>query len=113
MSLTSFIQVKDVAERLKPFRPEVRWSNFPLKVPRVYESPVLTGTAIEYLLRFELQRRAPHAVHKKRVVEQVPTLLEPYTMLGTQSNLVLLGGRSRLMSLPNGLASSAIVHGRP
>jgi len=94
VSLTDFIKREEVADRIKPFRPEARWSNYPLKVPRVYESPSLTGTAFDYLLRFELQRRAPHAEHRKWVAEQVPTLLEPSVILGREADLVFLGGKA-------------------
>lgn len=93
MSLTDFIKREEVADRIKPFRPEVRWSNFPLKVPRAYENPSLTGTAFDYLLRFELQRRAPHAGHRTWVAEQVPTLLEPSVRLGREADLGFPGGK--------------------
>jgi len=93
VSLTDFIKRAEVADRIKPFRPEVRWSNFPLKVPRVYENPSLTGTAFNYLLRFDLQRRAPHAEQRKWVAEQVPTLLEPSVILGREADLAFLGGK--------------------
>ncbi|QDU21918.1 hypothetical protein [Urbifossiella limnaea] len=93
MSLTDFIKREEVADRIKPFRPEVRWSNFPLKVPRVYENPSLTGTAFDYLLRFDLQRRAPHAEQRKWVAEQVPTHLEPSVILGREADLTFLGGK--------------------
>lgn len=92
MSLTDFLKRGDVADRIKPFRPEVRWSNFPLKVPRVYANPSLTGTAFDYLLRFELQRRAPHAEHRPWVAEFVPTLLAPSVIRGRDAGLVFLGG---------------------
>lgn len=93
MSLTDFIKRPEVVARIKPFRPEVRWSNFEPKVPRVYQNPSLTGTAFDYFLRFELQRRAPHAKHTKWVAEQVPTILEASVMLGREADLVFLGGK--------------------
>jgi hypothetical protein len=75
MSLASFVQLADVAERLKPFRPPVRRVDTRFKVPRVSDNPRLVGTAFDYLLRFELQRRAPHAVAREWVAEQVPRLV--------------------------------------
>lgn len=92
MSLTDFINRPEVAARIKPFRFEVRWSNFPLRVPRGYENPSLTGTAFDYLLRFELQRRAPHATHRTWVAEHVPTLLDPGTTPGRHPSLTFIGG---------------------
>jgi hypothetical protein len=94
VSLTDFIKRQEVVDRIKPFRPEVRWSNFELKVSRVYRDPSLTGTAFDYLLRFELQRRAPHAKHRKWVAEQVLTLLETSVILGQEADLVFLGGKA-------------------
>ena len=63
MSISSLITQKNVASVLKHLR---------LKLLRNVDSPVLTeprtknyslvGTAFDYLLRFEIKRRAPHAV---------------------------------------------------
>lgn len=72
MSLTSFVGEKDVVERLKPFRPRGGTVKLPLLVEPRGTSPQLIGTAFDYLLRFEIQRRAPHATDTDWVAEQVP-----------------------------------------
>jgi hypothetical protein len=101
VSLTDFIKRADVVDRIKPFRPEVRWSNFELKVPRVYENPSLTGTAFDYLLRFELQRRAPHAKHGEWIAEKVPALiLPPRKADGTQVYEDRLWGKDPDLYIP-------------
>jgi hypothetical protein len=62
MSLTNFIKMADVKAKLKPLRPGP-----PRKIPAALAVQprskrfMLVGTAFDYLLRFELQRRAPHA----------------------------------------------------
>src|SRR6266851_4039234 len=70
MSLTSFIQLPEVVARIKPFRPPPpRKINAPLKVPPRTKNWSLVGTAFDYLLRFEMKRRAPHAQDKPWVAE--------------------------------------------
>jgi hypothetical protein len=44
----------------------------PLKVEPRSKRYMLVGTAFDYLLRFELQRRAPHAISERRVAESAP-----------------------------------------
>lgn len=75
MSLVTFIRLPDVAERLRPFRPGVRTVPARVRVPLRYRNAALTGTAFDYLLRFELGRRAPHAVHGEWVAEVVPGII--------------------------------------
>lgn len=80
MSLTSFTERREVRERLKPFRPPPpRTIQVPLKVARRSVRPDLIGTAFDYLLRFELSRRAPHATWR-RWASEVATLLHPKTL---------------------------------
>ncbi|MCX5676363.1 MAG: hypothetical protein NTX87_15285 [Planctomycetota bacterium] len=62
MSLLTFVKQPDVAARLKPFLPKVS-RTLPVSlraVPRTGNF-ARVGTAFDYLLRFEIQRRAPHA----------------------------------------------------
>jgi hypothetical protein len=72
MSLKSFIKRPDVKAKLAPLRP-----GLPRKIaPTLTAAPkseryMMVGTAFDYLLRFELQRRAPHAVARPWVAESV------------------------------------------
>jgi hypothetical protein len=71
--LTSFIEMPEVRDRLKPFRPKPpRKIPADLKAQARSERYMLVGTAFDYLLRFELQRRAPHAVARPWVAELAP-----------------------------------------
>jgi hypothetical protein len=47
----------------------------PLKVEPRSKRYMLVGTAFDYLLRFELQRRAPHAVSERWVAEYAPEII--------------------------------------
>ncbi len=77
MSLTKFLEVPDVKARITRLRPKMpRKIGVPLKVePRSSRYPLVV-TAFDYLLRFELQRQAPHAVPKRWVAEAAPKLLD-------------------------------------
>ena len=73
MSLKSFIAMPDVRDRIKPLRPQLpRKIDASLKVEPRTKSYMLVGTAFDYLLRFELQRQAPHAREKQWVAEFAP-----------------------------------------
>lgn len=89
MSLTGFLNMPDVKAKLKPLRPKLsRKIAAPLKVkPRSNRSPMV-GTAFDYLLRFELQRRAPHSVTEPWIAEQVPGFIysDPYTWWNVEVN---------------------------
>lgn len=74
MSLVSFVELPDVAAKLKPFRGTPQRAEAELLVPSS-GNPQLAGTAFDYLLRFELKRRAPHAKDRKWVAEGAPFLL--------------------------------------
>lgn len=76
MSLREFVELPDVAARLKPFRPSPKKVNWLLRVAPTDGIDVrLTGTAFDYLLRFELQRRAPHATAGRWIAEYAPNYL--------------------------------------
>lgn len=77
MSLTSFIRLPDVRAKLGPLRPKTpRKISAPLKVEPRSNRHMLLGTAFDYLLRFELQRRAPHAVAERWIAEYAPENIE-------------------------------------
>jgi hypothetical protein len=70
MRAISFVALPDVAARIKPLRPKfARKHGRPLKVAPRSTRYMLIGTAFDYLLRFELQRRMPHAVATHWVAE--------------------------------------------
>jgi hypothetical protein len=73
MSLTSFLRLADVKAKLKPLRPKLpRKITMPLRVEPKSNRYMMVGTAFDYLLRFELQRRAPHAISERLVAESAP-----------------------------------------
>jgi hypothetical protein len=80
MSLTGFISLPDVAARITPLQPRLpRLLGLALLVPPRSNRYALIGTAFDYLLRFELQRRAPHAISTRWVAEEAPDLICPPT----------------------------------
>lgn len=83
MSLTSFIAMPDVAAKLAPLRPKLpRKIAVPLKAEPRSNHYMLVGTAFDYFLRFELQRRSPRAITKPWVAELAPDLLRFSTEAG-------------------------------
>ncbi|HEX4591511.1 MAG TPA: hypothetical protein VH120_16360 [Gemmataceae bacterium] len=77
MNLTEFLGLREVRDRIKPLRPKgKRRISVPVRVPATdgKRSP-LVGTAFDYLLRFELLRRAPHAKARPWIAELVPALM--------------------------------------
>jgi len=76
MSLTSFLDMRDVNDRVKPLRPKLpRKITAPLQAEPRSNRYSMVGTAFDYLLRFELQRRAPHAMAEKWIAEHAPDML--------------------------------------
>jgi hypothetical protein len=70
VNLTHFLEMSDVTARLKALRPNVpRKLSAPLQVEPRSNRYSMVGTAFDYLLRFELQRRAPHAVARRWIAE--------------------------------------------
>lgn len=70
MSLSYFIDLPEVRGRLKALRPKFpRKLDIPPLVDRRSNRNQLIGTAFDYLLRFELHRRTPHATTKSWVAE--------------------------------------------
>ncbi len=70
MSLTSFVDLPEVRERLNPLIACLpRALRIPIKFPPMTKSHMLVGTAFDYALRFELQRRFPYCEAKRWVAE--------------------------------------------
>jgi hypothetical protein len=70
MSVKSLIAAPEVRERLDEIRPPIaRLPSLPLLVPPRTAHYSLVGTAFDYALRFELQRRNPHAIASLWVAE--------------------------------------------
>jgi len=77
VSLTSFMKLADVRERLKELRPEVsRKLPAPLLAPPRSDRYALVGVAFDYLLRFEIERRANRCTSRGWVAEHAPRVLE-------------------------------------
>jgi hypothetical protein len=76
MSLTRFVKLADVKAKLQCIRPKLpRKIDVPIKAaPRTLDYP-LVGTAFDYVMRFELQRRAPHAISTQLIAESAPDLI--------------------------------------
>lgn len=72
MSLTSFIAQSDVKAKLREVFPlsRIRLEKFSLIEPLTTHYSLI-GTAFDYLLRFALQQRYPHAVEKSWIAELV------------------------------------------
>jgi hypothetical protein len=76
MSLTNFLEMPDVSAKVKPLRPKLpRKIPAPLRFAPRSNRYTMVGTAFDYLLRFELQRRAPHAVSERWVAEHAPGII--------------------------------------
>jgi hypothetical protein len=76
MSLKHFLELPDVKATVAPLRPKSRRKiDEPMKAGPRSTRYTMVGTAFDYLLRFELQRRAPHAVAGKWVAETACDIL--------------------------------------
>jgi hypothetical protein len=77
MGLTDFVKKPEVREKFTSLHPDPkkrpRRLRLPLQVPLRSQDSALVGTAFDYLLRFELQRRAPHAIASGWTAEDAPT----------------------------------------
>lgn len=70
MSVKSLIGLKEVRDRLDSISPELnRPPSLRLLAEPLTKNYTVIGTAFDYALRFELQRRNPHAVSKSWVAE--------------------------------------------
>jgi hypothetical protein len=92
MSLSSFVKEPDVRDRLKPLRPDVsRKIPVPLSAPPRSGRYAMVGVAFDYLLRFEIERRADRCTSRGWVAEHAPQLLDE-AAAGTVSLRVLVPG---------------------
>ncbi len=112
MSLTAFVNQRDVAKKLRRLQEPARkrrtvgrvrkkritltdGQRIPIRVEPRTKNYSLVGAAFDYLLRFELQRRAPHSISQPWVaqyaVQAVETGLDPANprtcLLGPLGNL--------------------------
>ena len=82
MSLTRYVKRPEVRDKIKPLRPPP-----PRKIPAPIRAEprssrqnssrqTVVGVAFDYLIRFELQRRAPHATARQWVAETAAEMLE-------------------------------------
>lgn len=70
MSVTSLLKLPDVCEQLDRLVPNFpKRISEPLVAPPVTRSYALVGTAFDYALRFELERRYPHVRTERWVAE--------------------------------------------
>jgi hypothetical protein len=76
MTLTGFVKRPEVIDRIKPLRPKPPHTiPAPLRAKPPSDRYAMVGTAFHYLLWFELQRRAPHAVMTRWVAEYAPEII--------------------------------------
>jgi|SRR5882724_8531034 len=78
MSLSDFVDLPEIRALLEPLLPrEPIQLRRPLRVPAARNSGGLVGTAFDYAVRFELQRRHPRAHAKRWLAELSLELVEP------------------------------------
>ena len=76
MRLRSFLSLPEVVAKLKPLRPPPpRHIGCPIVVPPRSAHYSLIGTAFDYLLQFEIKRRAPYTVADSWAAECASSLL--------------------------------------
>jgi hypothetical protein len=77
MSLTGFVKDREVRARFAPLRAAISFPcRPPVRVPPPNCACAIIGTAFDYMVRFELKRRAPHAVEPEWLAESAHRLLE-------------------------------------
>lgn len=77
MSITTLITEKEVKANLDRIIPQYdRTQRVPIRVSHGTGSAALTGTAFDYALRFEIQRRYPESRDKKWIAESAIAKLE-------------------------------------
>jgi hypothetical protein len=76
VSLTSFVKKPEVRSKLAHIRPKISLKiSAPLQVPSRSKRYSLVGTAFDYLLRFEIQRRAPFALTRPWIAEKAADIV--------------------------------------
>lgn len=108
MSLTRFVALPDVKAKIKPFRPPPpRKISAALRVEPRTKRYTMIGTAFDYFLRFELQRRAPHAIAERWIAEYVPDKIWMKTGTAEFGTDFLLGVDPALYMEPEQVADYA------
>lgn len=103
MSLSSYVKETEVRATIKELRPDIsRNIAAPLLVePRSRRAP-LVGTAFDYLFRFEMQRRVPHAKTQRWVAEHAAMLVRHANIRGGELQVMIPGGGPSLYVRPPG-----------
>ncbi len=71
MSLTSFVELPDVAERLNALLLETpKLGRLATRAEPLTRNYSTVGTALDYAIRFELERRCPHALLRTWIAEE-------------------------------------------
>lgn len=105
VSLTGFLDRPEVLARVKSLRPKLpRKIPAPLKVEPRTKRYMLVGTAFDYLLRFELQRLAPHAQSGRWIAEYAPELIYKENGSTAVARDLLIGAPSDIYMLPEKVA---------
>ncbi len=108
MSLTSFLAIPEAVAEVKPLRPKgPRSLGAPLRVEPRSRQTSIVGMAFDYLLRFELQRQAPHAVARPWVAEHVPEMLQLAHAGGVEIRVATPGGPPVPIPPPGGFKKAA------
>lgn len=109
MSLTSFIKLPDVRARLKALRPDLpRTIPIPLLAPPRSNRHSTVGTAFDYLLRFEIERRRPRSTSRHGwVAEHAPRLLRQAASGNMALKVLDPGGGPPTQSPPGGFTRAA------
>jgi hypothetical protein len=89
MSLTSFLDIKDVREKFKAVFPKPTHSMGVMLAPPLTKNYSLVGTAFDYLMRFYLQRKLPFAVAKSWIASYSMVLLTPGSKSHRFAQLIL------------------------
>lgn len=94
MSVTSLLKLADVRKQLDRLVPDYpRRISAPLVAPPVTRSYALVGTAFDYALRFELERRCPHVQTKPWVAEAAMNVWQISMMTLTRAETILMNAR--------------------
>jgi hypothetical protein len=103
MSLTSYVKETEVRATIKELRPDIsRKIPAPLLVEPHSRRAPLVGTAFDYLFRFEMQRRVPHAKTQEWVAEHAAMLVQHANVRGGELQVMMSGGGPQLYARPPG-----------
>lgn len=100
MSVDALLKDEQIQELLDRMLPSDPWPKMRLKAPALRNSSGLVGTAFDYAVRFELQRRNPGARTEPWVAEQVVDSVE--TIAGLDGTVERLDADEELISVVDG-----------